>query len=76
MCIRDRCSEMEELFTTSFKQINTHFQQIFKELFGGGHARLYLSDESNVLESGIETVSYTHLDVYKRQPVTWLCVSR
>ena len=48
------CSEMEELFTTSFKQINTHFQQIFRELFGGGHARLYLSDEANVLESGIE----------------------
>ena len=52
--IAELCSEMEELFTTSFKQINTHFQQIFKELFGGGHARLYLSDESNVLESGIE----------------------
>ena len=52
--IAELCSEMEELFTTSFKRINTHFQQIFKELFGGGHARLYLSDESNVLESGIE----------------------
>ena len=52
--IAELCSEMEELFTTSFKQINTHFQQIFKELFGGGHARLYLSDEANVLESGIE----------------------
>ena len=52
--IAELCSEMEELFATSFKQINTHFQQIFKELFGGGHARLYLSDESNVLESGIE----------------------
>ena len=52
--IAELCSEMEELFTTSFKQINTHFQQIFKELFGGGHARLYLSDEINVLESGIE----------------------
>ena len=52
--IAELCSEMEELFTTSFKQINTHFQQIFKELLGGGHARLYLSDESNVLESGIE----------------------
>ncbi len=54
LMIAELCSEMEELFTTSFKQINTHFQQIFKELFGGGHARLYLSDESNVLESGIE----------------------
>ena len=52
--IAELCSEMEELFTTSFKQINTHFQQIFKELFGGGHARLYLSDESTVMESGIE----------------------
>ena len=52
--IAELCSEMEELFTTSFKQINTHFQQIFKELFGCCHARLYLSDESNVLESGIE----------------------
>ena len=52
--IAELCSEMEELFTTSFKQINTHFQQIFRELFGGGHARLYLSDEANVLESGIE----------------------
>ena len=52
--IAELCSEMEELFTTSFKQINAHFQQIFRELFGGGHARLYLSDEANVLESGIE----------------------
>ena len=52
--IAELCSEMQELFTASFKQINTNFQQIFKELFGGGHARLYLSDEANVLESGIE----------------------
>ncbi|HIZ48573.1 MAG TPA: chromosome segregation protein SMC [Candidatus Gemmiger excrementavium] len=52
--IAELCSEMEELFTTSFKEINRHFGHIFRELFGGGHARLYLSDESNVLESGIE----------------------
>lgn len=52
--IAELCSEMEELFTTSFKQINRYFVQIFRELFGGGHARLYLSDEANVLESGIE----------------------
>ena len=52
--IAELCSEMEELFTASFKKINTHFGQIFRELFGGGHAKLYLSDEGNVLESGIE----------------------
>ena len=52
--IAELCSEMEELFTTSFKEINRHFGQIFRELFGGGHARLYLSDPENVLDSGIE----------------------
>ena len=52
--IAELCSEMEELFTSSFKEINRHFGHIFRELFGGGHARLYLSDENNVLESGIE----------------------
>ena len=46
--------EMETMFAKSFKEINRNFTQIFKELFGGGTARLYLSDEKNVLESGIE----------------------
>ena len=52
--IAELCSEMEELFTASFKKINQHFGQIFRELFGGGRARLYLSDEHSVLDSGIE----------------------
>lgn len=52
--IAELCSEMEELFTTSFKQINANFGQIFRDLFGGGHAKLSLSDENNVLESGID----------------------
>ena len=52
--IAELCSEMEELFATSFKEINRHFGHIFRELFGGGHARLYLSDPENVLDSGIE----------------------
>ena len=46
--------EMEEMFSKSFKEINRNFGHIFRELFGGGSARLYLSDEKNVLESGIE----------------------
>ena len=52
--IAELSSEMEELFTVSFKKINQNFGHIFRELFGGGSAKLYLSDESNVLESGIE----------------------
>ena len=52
--IAELCGEMEELFGASFKQINAHFGQIFRALFGGGHARLYLSDEKDLLNSGIE----------------------
>lgn len=52
--ITELSAEMRELFTGSFRRINQHFGSIFRELFGGGSARLYLSDENNVLESGIE----------------------
>ncbi len=52
--IAELCAEMESLFTGSFKKISQNFGRIFRELFGGGHARLYLSDEGNVLDSGIE----------------------
>ena len=52
--ISELCGEMEKMFSDSFKQINRHFGVIFRELFGGGSAKLYLSDESNILESGIE----------------------
>ena len=52
--IAELCSEMQEMFTASFKEINRNFGAIFRELFGGGSARLYLSDENDVLNSGIE----------------------
>ena len=52
--ITELSAEMRELFTVSFKKINENFGHIFRELFGGGSARLYLSDQDNVLESGIE----------------------
>ena len=47
------CEEMRTLFSEHFAQINRNFARIFAELFGGGTARLYLEDESDVLESGI-----------------------
>ena len=52
--IGELCDEMRTLFTDSFKRINENFIHIFRELFGGGSARLYLSDPDDVLESGIE----------------------
>lgn len=46
--------EMQRIFSESFSIINRNFQEIFRDLFGGGEARLELTDPENVLESGIE----------------------
>ena len=45
------------LFIETFNQVNEHFQALFKQLFGGGNAKLVLVDEENVLESGIEIIA-------------------
>ncbi|NCA81796.1 MAG: chromosome segregation protein SMC [Opitutae bacterium] len=45
------------LFTATFNQVNENFQELFKQLFGGGNAKLVLVDEENVLESGIEIIA-------------------
>ncbi len=45
------------LFTETFNQVNTNFQELFKQLFGGGNGKLVLVDEENVLESGIEIIA-------------------
>ncbi|MBO5648908.1 MAG: chromosome segregation protein SMC, partial [Clostridia bacterium] len=46
--------EMRTRFSDAMRQINHHFQIVFRELFGGGHAELILSEPDNILESGIE----------------------
>ncbi len=45
---------MKEQFTSKFKVIRENFQDVFRDLFGGGKADIVLTDEANVLESGIE----------------------
>jgi len=47
-------AQMEEQFLSQFTQIAHHFTEVFREMFGGGSASLRLSDEGNMLESGIE----------------------
>jgi chromosome segregation protein len=44
----------KEMFLTTFHIINEKFQHLFQLFFQGGNARLTLTDETNVLESGIE----------------------
>lgn len=45
------------LFTETFNMVNENFQELFKQLFGGGNAKLVLVDEENVLDSGIEIIA-------------------
>ena len=47
-------SEMKTGFVTAFENINLHFGQVFRRLFGGGTAELVLREPDNVLESGID----------------------
>ena len=52
--IEDLEVEMKNSFVSSFNAVNENFNQVFKELFGGGHAELSLTDENDVLNCGIE----------------------
>jgi chromosome segregation protein len=45
---------MQKQFKEQFAIIRENFKVVFSELFGGGKADIILSDESDVLESGIE----------------------
>lgn len=51
----DRINKISiELFTKSLKNIEENFDRVFKRLFGGGKARIVLTDENNILESGVD----------------------
>ena len=52
-------SEMLTQFDEGFNKINTNFQKIFKELFGGGNAMLQMdyTDVEDRLEAGVEIVA-------------------
>lgn len=49
--------ESRENFSATFEQVRVHFQQIFRKLFGGGKADIFLENPDDVLESGIEIVA-------------------
>ncbi|MDU9694235.1 chromosome segregation protein SMC [Priestia aryabhattai] len=53
MLLKDVSKEMTERFTVTFKEVSKHFEKIFVELFGGGHAKLSLEDPKKPLNSRI-----------------------
>ncbi|TMQ32643.1 MAG: hypothetical protein E6K70_17440, partial [Planctomycetota bacterium] len=49
--------DSRRLFAESFAAIRTHFQELFRKLFGGGMADVVLEDETDILESGVEIIA-------------------
>ncbi|GIW82819.1 MAG: chromosome partition protein Smc [Gemmatales bacterium] len=49
--------DSRRLFTETYHSVRTHFQELFRKLFGGGMADIVLEDENDVLESGIEIIA-------------------
>ncbi len=45
---------MIERFDSSFQKINVEFNEVFRQLFGGGKAFLRYTDPENILETGID----------------------
>lgn len=55
--IADMERNIKERFKENFERVVAHFEAIFGELFGGGHAELRLEDPSRPLESNIEIIA-------------------
>jgi len=50
-------TQTRQMFVETFEKIRDNFRAMFLDVFGGGKADLILSDEADVLESGIEIVA-------------------
>ena len=45
---------MKDKFVSTFEEIRQEFKKVFRELFRGGNADIFMTDPDNVLETGIE----------------------
>ena len=55
--IRNINQTTSEMFAKSFEKINENFQSVFRQLFGGGSAKLMLTDAEDMLECGVEIIA-------------------
>jgi chromosome segregation protein len=49
--------DSKRLFIETFNVVRTHFQELFRKLFGGGMADIILEDENDILETGIDIIA-------------------
>lgn len=52
--IRRINAESRRMFAETFESIRTHFQQLFRKVFGGGEGDIILEDPEDILECGID----------------------
>ena len=52
--MREMDGVIEEEFSNTYKKVNSEFTKVFKELFSGGNAYLKLTNEDDMLTTGIE----------------------
>ena len=52
--INDMDSIMKDKFVSTFEEIRIEFKKVFRELFKGGNADIFMTDPDNVLETRIE----------------------
>ena len=55
--IKDLSEEMITRFDAEFAKIQANFSKSFRELFGGGNARLELTESEDPLQAGVEIVA-------------------
>ncbi|MFD1850411.1 chromosome segregation protein SMC [Oceanobacillus bengalensis] len=55
--IAEMDEEMERRFDVTFSKIKEEFAVVFKQLFGGGHAELKLTDPKQLLDTGVDIIA-------------------
>jgi len=55
--ISDTIQSSNDMFKSCFEKIRTNFQSIFKRLFNGGKTQLYLTDDRDIFNTGVEIMA-------------------
>ncbi|HQR42641.1 MAG TPA: hypothetical protein PLX97_08150, partial [Gemmatales bacterium] len=50
-------ADSRKLFHETFTAVRTHFQELFRKLFGGGMADIVLENPDDLLESGVDIIA-------------------